>query len=336
MCFCDPGFGGHDCSVTAKCTADCYGHGICKFGKCFCDPGFAGEDCGTAAKCPNQCSDKGLCIYGKCFCQPDYEGEDCGKAPSCPTGGADDKHCSGHGICYQGTCYCDSKFAGENCAIDTTVEVKVGGDKKSNPFSGLSATDAKNLEKVVAVKQNVNGSAAGSDNATAAANISVVPRAAGANTQASMMMADAAEKSCGSNGYFHFEKNTCQCYPGYTGTRCNEELTCKNSCSKNGDCAYGRCFCHPGFLGSDCSEKTAAPVAAASVAAPTMKAAAINVEPKAAKAEDDHFLHMSMTTIIGICLGCAVVGAALGVAVREVQQRRKAAAAYSVLYAGEA
>merc|ERR1712028_154795 len=111
--------------------------------------------------------------------------------------------------------------------------------------------------------------------------------------------------------------------------------TCKNSCSKNGDCAYGRCFCHPGFLGSDCSEKVAAPVAAVPVAAPTMKVA-MNVEPTSAKAEDDHFLHMSMTTIIGIRMGCAVVGAALGVAVREVQQRRKVAAAYSVLYAGEA
>merc|ERR1712134_90479 len=157
--FCDPGFGGHDCSVTAKCTADCYGHGICKFGKCFCDPGFAGEDCGTAAKCPNQCSDKGLCIYGKCFCQPDYEGDDCSKAPSCPTGGVDEKHSSGHGICYQGTCYCDSKFAGENCAIDTTVKVEVGGDKASNPFNGLSSSDAHNLQKMVSVKQNVNGTA---------------------------------------------------------------------------------------------------------------------------------------------------------------------------------
>jgi hypothetical protein len=197
----------------------------------------------------------------------------------------------------------------------------------TNAMSGLNAQDAKVMQNISKVVQGTNG-----NGSVPSANTTVVGKAAGANTAASMLTADAAEKSCGANGFFHFEKAACQCYPGYTGARCNEEVKCAKGCSSNGQCAYGKCFCNPGFSGADCSVASVT----AKVAEVPKPTAAVAVEPKAAQAEDSHFLHMPMATIIGICVGCAVVGAALGVAVREVQQRRKKAAAYSVMYAGEA
>merc|ERR1711968_359335 len=333
-CLCEPGYEGKDCAVivgskkTHNCPHNCSKHGTCQLGKCFCDPGFGGSDCSNTAKCTADCYNHGMCKYGKCFCQPDYEGDDCSKAPSCPTGGADDKHCSGHGICYQGTCYCDTKYAGDNCAIDTTIASAVTKGTATNGLSGLSAQDAKVMQNISKVIQGSNSNAS-----APASNGTVVGKAAGANTAASMLTADTAEKSCGANGFFHFEKAACQCYPGFTGARCNEEVKCPASCSGNGECAYGKCFCHPGFSGVACA--TATKVAA--VETPKVAAVAVNVEPKAAQTEDNHFLHMPMGTIIGICVGCAVVGAALGVAVREVQQRRKKDHdAFSVLYDGQA
>jgi hypothetical protein len=47
-CFCYPGHDGADCSVRAKCEAQCGVHGVCLDGRCVCADGFGGEQCNIA------------------------------------------------------------------------------------------------------------------------------------------------------------------------------------------------------------------------------------------------------------------------------------------------
>ena len=62
VCFCAPGWGGHDCSHK-KCTG-CSAHGYCLNGTCVCADGFGGADCATPlatdepAEPPCECSNK--------------------------------------------------------------------------------------------------------------------------------------------------------------------------------------------------------------------------------------------------------------------------------------
>ena len=100
-CFCDPGFGGEDCSHTqpAACNAGsdsdeaCSGHGVCERGACFCEDGFAGPQC-SVHQCPRQCSGHGTCNIetATCSCDAPWSGNDCA-TPQCPA------NCSGNGWC---------------------------------------------------------------------------------------------------------------------------------------------------------------------------------------------------------------------------------------------
>jgi hypothetical protein len=53
------------------------------------------------------------------------------------------------------------------------------------------------------------------------------------------------------NGYL-YNKTHCECIPGYHGKTCELEMQCKDNCSNNGKCKFGKCFCNPGFVGEKC------------------------------------------------------------------------------------
>ena len=99
-CFCDPGFGGADCSRSQPAACDpksdvevCNGNGACDRGVCFCEPGFTGPTCAVQL-CPNQCSGHGTCnvTTSTCSCHAPWAGDDC-SVPACKN------NCSGNGWC---------------------------------------------------------------------------------------------------------------------------------------------------------------------------------------------------------------------------------------------
>ncbi|VDN02037.1 unnamed protein product [Thelazia callipaeda] len=52
-------------------------------------------------------------------------------------------------------------------------------------------------------------------------------------------------------GHGHCKDGKCFCFPGYTGTYC-EENSCPVLCNGNGIFSGGQCICHEGYKGSDC------------------------------------------------------------------------------------
>lgn len=63
-----------------RCPNGCTGHGICYEGNCMCNPGFGGHDCSLVVQvvpCPANCSSQGNCRYGRCSCFPGFSGFDC-------------------------------------------------------------------------------------------------------------------------------------------------------------------------------------------------------------------------------------------------------------------
>lgn len=96
LCYCDPGYGGQDCSTPLSCPRNCSGHGKClSTGECACQFGWAGTSCARKVDCLNDCSGHGLCLpSGECRCEMGWDGPHCGLCTP-----KDESVCSGHGRC---------------------------------------------------------------------------------------------------------------------------------------------------------------------------------------------------------------------------------------------
>jgi len=96
LCYCDPGYGGQDCSMPLSCPRNCSGHGKClSTGECACTFGWAGTSCARKVNCLNDCSGHGLCLpSGECRCEGGWDGPHCGLCTP-----KDESVCSGNGRC---------------------------------------------------------------------------------------------------------------------------------------------------------------------------------------------------------------------------------------------
>eukprot|EP00750_Incisomonas_marina_P008119 INCI15248.1.p1 GENE.INCI15248.1~~INCI15248.1.p1 ORF type:complete len:2168 (-),score=185.95 INCI15248.1:165-6668(-) len=270
-CFCEAGYTGAQCTLTA-CKDMCNYHGRCgRDGRCLCDAGWKGDscqhryvvphhglllagdadppecfqgwtgpDCGTA-QCPRNCSNSpsttgnsshGECRDGKCHCAAGWTGESCAQR-ACP------HQCRSHGTCgHDGRCRCDDGFTGDSCSV-RYVE---------------------------------HGFCNAADGTCTCGPVHTLPNFPGQQWEGPACN----RRSCPGNCSAHLGQGqckgdrtsaTCLCKVGFTGEDCSLSA-CPSGCSGHGVCEHNRstghgpggsasCRCDTGFGGpnGDCAQR---------------------------------------------------------------------------------
>uniref|UniRef100_A0A665X8D2 Protein eyes shut homolog n=1 Tax=Echeneis naucrates TaxID=173247 RepID=A0A665X8D2_ECHNA len=285
-CLCPPHFTGVNCSdVVGKEICD----KICENGTCIqvsptsyrcrCDSGLSGPPCKKkSAPClPNPCRNGGSCEEGLegfvCHCQEEFGGLYCDSRV--------DLHCASYEcqeeqICSAGdhdnavpACRRQQNVCSPSPCLNNASCVSRGNDYVCRCLRGFSG---KNCEEVIDYCSLLNISCLNEGLCLSVIGGYQCVCTPGWVGEFCQYVADAClmkPNSC-LNGATCITtspassspQHTCKCLPGFTGTRCETEISeCDSSpCQHNGTCLdlLGRyeCQCAPGFLGKNCEVDT--------------------------------------------------------------------------------